>query len=217
MISSTMKLSTLFIFIIIQCQLTYSQVPLRKSFIITYESDTIHGYGDMNLSQEYCVFKANGSDKRERYFPRDIAAFRYEGSDFFVSRQIPDSLGKPDYRFLELLVDGEVDLYALGNSARFFMGMEGKELLELNDDINSVEVINGRIYGVQDNKYLGYIRYYLMDAPQLFPKIDKMDRLNEKDLVNIAIEYHNIVCQDYDCVNYTKPVKPPKSTRAKKK
>lgn len=194
------------IFIIICSRLAYSQMPLHKAYIITYGNDTINGYGDMNASQDYCVFKELSSDKRKKYFPQDIAAFRFEGGDYFVARQIPFNSNKSEFKFLELLVDGEVDLYALGSSGRFYLEMEGEEFLELQDNQYVTQEIDGRDYNVKDNRYIGYIRYYLKDAPELYPKIDKMDVLNQKDLVKIAVEYHNIVCDEYDCVDYTKKV-----------
>jgi hypothetical protein len=211
------KKSLIFILSMINGLMSFGQMPLHESYIITYSNDTVYGIGDMNASQDYCVFKAYGADKRVKYTPLDIASYRYVKGDYFVSKQIPDSTGKVKYKFLEFLVDGEVDLYSLGSSGRFFMEMEGKDFLELVDNRKTMTYIDGQDFTLKDYKYIGYLRYYLKDAPELYPMIDKMEVLGQKNLVRIAVEYHNAVCDEYDCVDYTKPVYTPKEDKKSRK
>lgn len=123
-----------------------------------------------------------------------------------MSREIKESNGKVNWYFLEFLVDGEIDLFTISGSCRYFIKKENQELLELNDNIKSIQNIDGENYMVYNKNYLGYIRAYMSEAPQLFPKIDKMDRLNQRDLVNLSVDYHNAICNDYKCVNYTKNI-----------
>jgi len=42
------------------------------------------------------------------------------------------------------------------------------------------------------------------DNPEIFHKIDNMALLDTKPLVNLTKEYHNNVCTDYACIDYTK-------------
>jgi len=186
-----------------------SQKNMPAAFIITHSSDTVHGTGIMERDQKSCRFRTSEASSVKTYLPADITAFRYTDGSYFVSHEVPDGNQGAIWYFLEILVDGEVDLYALGRSGMFYVKKEGSEFLELNDHVRRQQYLDeAQKYVVKDNSYLGYLRIYMADAPQLFTDIDRMDKLNQRDLVKLSVDYHHAVCSDYECTTYTKDLPP---------
>ncbi|MFB6343914.1 hypothetical protein ACE1ET_19485 [Saccharicrinis sp. FJH62] len=192
--------------IIFGFQSLFSQSEFSPSLIVNLQNDTIYGVGNVSKNQEYCLFKKFDAKEFTKYFPNEIKAFRVIDGKYFVSREIKESNGKVNWYFLEFLVDGEIDLFSINSSDRYFIKKENEEFLELDDNNKSIQNIDGKDYMVQNKKYLGYLRAYMSEAPELFPEIDKMDRLDQRDLVNLSIDYHNAICNDNECVNYTKNI-----------
>jgi len=184
----------------------FAQSGYIPAFIINHQNDTIFGIGKMIKSQAYAYFSENEDAEYSKYYPQDIKAFRIVDGKYYVSKLIAESNGKDRWHFLEFLVEGEIELFAKSNSGKFYLAKKNEELLELDDNNKSISVIDGKEYMVQDKTYLGYLRFMMSETPELYPAIDKMKHLNQRDLVNISIDYHNMVCTDYDCVNYTKKV-----------
>ncbi len=161
----------------------------------------------MSKNQEYCWFKKSGVDDVTTYLPNEIDAFRIVGGKYFVSRKIEESDGKfvfQKWYFLEVLVDGEIDLFSIQQSIRFFIEKENKGLVELKDETKNLKNRSGMSYSVRNNKYIGFLKLYMSEAPNLSPRIEQMDYLNQRDLVKLSVDYHNAVCSKDDCINYTK-------------
>jgi len=195
------------IILVIFCfQPLFSQLGFAPSFIVNHQNDTIYGVGNIIKGQEYCLFKKSDATDYTKYYPNEITAFRIIGGKYFVSREIMEPNDEMKWYFLEFLVDGEIDLFTISSSGRYFIKKENEDFLELNDDIKSIQRIDGKNYMVQNKHYLGYIRVYMSETPELFPVIDKMDRLNQRDLVSLAVDYHNTICNEYECINYTKNI-----------
>jgi hypothetical protein len=185
---------------------TYSQKDYVASYIIKNNLDTVFGFGIISLDQKYCLFKKNNDSVVVKYNPGDIDALRIINGKYYKSMQIPFDTDSLRWCFLEYLVDGEIDLFALDYDRKFFMKKENEPLIELNDRKSYNKKIDGVEYNIHDTKYLRYMKYYMQDAPQLLPKIEKLDRLYQSNLVNIAVDYHNAVCKNYECINYTKKI-----------
>lgn len=184
----------------------FAQSGYSPAFIVNHQNDTILGSGKMIKSHDYLIFSENDDAEHSKYFPQDIKAFRIIDGKYYVSKKIADSKSKDNWHFLEFLVEGEIDLFLSPQTGKYYLAKKNGELLELDDKNLSIKNIDGREYMVQDKTYLGYLRFMMSDAPELYPKIDKMKHLNQRDIVNISVDYHNLVCTDYDCVNYTKKI-----------
>ncbi|HLO89763.1 MAG TPA: hypothetical protein VK172_01235 [Lentimicrobium sp.] len=184
----------------------FSQTKTEPAFMVTYQNDTLFGVGSMSSNQDYCIFRKINGKEFISYYPKEIRVFRFIDGKYFVSEEIKDPDNKLRKYFLEFLVDGEIDLFAISATNRYFIKKDSAGLLELNDNLRNLQEINGSDYLVQDKRYLGYIRAYMAEAPQLFTEIDKMRKLNQKDLVELSVEYHHAVCNEYECVNYTKKI-----------
>jgi hypothetical protein len=184
----------------------YAQSGFLPSFIVSHQNDTLIGTGNMGKNQDYCLFKRFGSTDYTKYFPYQINAFRVIDGKYYVSRKIEEADEKEKWYFLEYLIDGEIDLFTISNSNRFFIKREGEGFFELNDNIDQEIEYKGGDYLVKDTRYLGYMKYYMADAPELFPEIEKMRDLNQRNMVNLSVKYHNAICNEYECVNYTKNI-----------
>lgn len=189
------------------CSLSlFSQTTIEPAFIITNHNDTLYGVGSMSSDQKYCSFKKIGATDFISYYPTEIKGFRFIDDKCYVSKEVKEPNSVLNWYFLEYLVDGEIDLFAIPSAFRYFIKKENADLFELKDNIKNMKEIDGNTYLVQNKRYLGYIRAYMSDAPQLFSEIDKMRKLNSKDLVKLSVNYHHAVCTDYECVNYTKKI-----------
>lgn len=199
------KISLLIIFTLLLLKFSVAQ-DYKPAYIIKNQRDTTFGTGFMSRDQETCTFKGISSDESILIHPEEIDAFRVIDGNYYVSRQIMESDGKIKWYFLEFLVDGEIDLFSISYSKRYFIKKENEPFLELNDKITSFTKIDGKEYTVKDHKYIGYMRVYMSDTPELYPEIDKLDNLSQRQLVKISTDYHNAVCSDDECVNYTKKI-----------
>jgi len=93
------------------------------------------------------------------------------------------------------------------NTNRFYyIQKEGGEILELDDNIREIVKIKGKRYSKQDKRYIGKMKLLMSDAPELFPQIEKIEYLKQTELVDLAVNYHNSVCSEYECINYTKKI-----------
>lgn len=186
----------------------YPLAAFPPSYIVNHENDTIFGTGNISDDFEYCLFKRINGSELITYYPNEISAFRIIDGSYYVSREIKNADGVAKWFFLEYLVDGEIDLFYLAKPSKYYIKKENADFLELNDKVFNEEWRDGKNFNVQDKKYLGYLRVYLSETPELYPQIDRMNRLNQNNLVSLAIDYHNAVCDDYECTNYTKRISP---------
>ncbi|HPI84757.1 MAG TPA: hypothetical protein PLR01_00175 [Bacteroidales bacterium] len=184
----------------------YGQGSSKAAYIISNDADTLFGAGNMGPEQDFCLFREIGSDDARVYNPDEISAFRYINGKYYVSKQIKNKSGEVKWCFLEFLVDGEIDLFRIRNAHRYFIKRDNQDLLELDD--RNTEVVNsdGRYYLKKNRTFNGLMRYYMSDAHAIFPEIDKIEDITQKSMVKIAIDYHNIVCKDAECINYTKSI-----------
>lgn len=109
--------------------------------------------------------------------------------------------------FLEFLVDGIVDLYFLkdGDGDQYFIEKDDL-LVELSND--EVEFFNkyGTLHKSNSNQYRGVLTYLFQEDEAIQKKAQRV-QFNLKSLVNFTEDYHNAVCTDQECVNYTKNTK----------
>lgn len=65
----------------------------------------------------------------------------------------------------------------------------------------SADSIRKTDYIRRDKNYTGLIKVILVDAPALYPIIEKA-RINHNSLKKVIKDYHNIVCDEYECIEY---------------
>ena len=205
-----MKQKTLFtvIFLMFIASASYSQRGYKSAFYIL-GSDTTFGMGIMGAAQMSFTFKENNSTEVKKFGPTQVDAFKYIDGRYFVSKPVSNKNEKKTYYFLEYLVDGEIDLFSLNNSGRFFIQKDGADLLELYHHKKKTIKKGNKTYTATDYQYIVDMKRYMSETPQLYSEIDKLVDLNQSNLVDISTDYHHLVCVDSECINYTKKKEKP--------
>ena len=184
----------------------FAQNDLQNGFIVKAEGDTVSGYINVNSNiknSQYCEFTSNQNEPISKYTPKDIKAFVIGGNKIFLSKTIENQDTIPTQAFLELLVDGIVDLYKMeeGKGIRYFIEKEN-EVHELSND----EILqnNNEVRYVRDSKkYIGVLNYLFRDSETAREQIAQT-QLAVKPLAKLTENYHNSVCDSYDCISYVK-------------
>jgi len=188
----------------------FGQKAFKKGYIITNSYDTIHGI--INLKSNYnnckiCEFKNNTDENQIIYTPQDIRGYRIEDTKFYISKDIIINNQKIKV-FLEFLLDGIVDLYYFkGLYGEYFFIEKDSSLHQLSN--NEIELFDNydTKYVTNSNQYKGMLNYIFQETPKLSDKIPYIE-FTPTSLIKITKEYHNMVCDTYECVEYEKPNKP---------
>lgn len=182
-------------------QVAFAQRDFRPGYIITNDNDTLYGQidnrGNQSLSTS-CVFLSADGIKTE-YTPYDIRAFRFIDGKYFIAKEIDEMMF-----FLEFLIHGKISIYYRYKDGedRYYMEKENEPLFEIKKTKELAD-IKGRTYE-KKSKYHGTLLYYTKEAPELHKKIDGITEPTHKNMISLAQDYHNIVCDDEKCVIYEK-------------
>jgi len=213
-----MKKRLLYVVLMLVSNLLFAQNGLKSGYLITNQQDTIKGKGIMNMGQKSCLFQIDKMTKPVNYKPNEVVGVHFDGGGYFISKELVSQIRihrlfkedkiieKHQWYFLEFLLDGEVDLFVIrsGWGNRFFIDKADEPMLELLYQKNKIISENGKEYTYKNRRYLGLLKAYMEDSPKTCAKIDKIDILTQKNMINLAEEYHHDVCHDYDCINYAK-------------
>ncbi|MEO9476265.1 MAG: hypothetical protein ABJG41_12045 [Cyclobacteriaceae bacterium] len=184
----------------------YSQADFRVGYIVTNSNDTIQGLIDYkgNISNaSKCVFKTKGSSKPTAYGPLDIKLYRFYDSKCYVSKYVGWD-EKEDFRFLEYLVNGVVDVFYFrdGSGDHYFVENEDGRLLYLNNEEKETYV-HGKKYTAKSKDYVGTLRYTLRESSSVSRRLDHLS-LDHKSLIEVANTYHSETCSTEECIIYEK-------------
>ncbi|MCG8701100.1 MAG: outer membrane beta-barrel protein [Bacteroidales bacterium] len=147
-----------------------------------------------------CRFKESPDSKVKVYSPNDIAGYRFLEGRYYVTKKINDT-----YFFLEFLLDGVKDLYYLkkGEDDTYFIQNTNNQLIELKNTERTI-IQDQESLGVREQKeYLGILKYTFNDSPKIVGQIENTG-YNHSSLIKITENYHNSVCTDYSCINYSR-------------
>jgi hypothetical protein len=180
-----------------------AQSDFKDGYIITLDEDTVYGLIDYR-GDEYnaanCVFRAGGGETKTAYYPGRIKAYRFTDGKFYVSREVVmDSVKR--LVFLEHLVKGKASIYYYPKK-NYFLEVDSGELIRLENSL-ILKNIDGKNYFMEGNEYIGLLRYYLKDCPEIIPEINRTE-LVQPDLIKLAEKYHNYVCPGEVCTIYSK-------------
>jgi len=207
------KIIILTLFFVSYFNSLFAQSDFKPGFIITNSNDTIRGFIDYqknSINAKECVFKKTEDAAETTYTPRDIKSYRIENSKYYVSKTV-----KGERIFLEFLLNGVVDLYYYkAHGKEFFFLEKDTSLIELTNDTRIIYTdAKGRVnstggfkYEVQSNKYKGDLNYAFRDDPKITKKINTTF-LSDRSLIKLVRSYHNDVCKDYACIEYSKSTK----------
>jgi hypothetical protein len=185
-----------------------AQNDFRPGYVIKNNGDTLYGaidYQDDFLMGSICRFKSNEHDIITLY-PNDIFAYRFIDSRFYVSREIN---GKKV--FLEYLINGIVNVYYLRDKNylldeqcdHYYLEKENVPLTEIPYE-EGIKYIDDTPFFYKSSKYIGFLYYYMQDAPDFHARISRLKKLEHRDLIKLAEDYHNAVCKGEKCIIYEK-------------
>ena len=195
--------------------ISYGQGHYRPGYIITNKDETI--YGLIKLKSNYqnsksCDFKEREDQDSRIFSPDDIKMYRIENSKYYVSKEVTvDSITKKV--FLEYLLDGIIDLYYQKDVVDEYYFIEKDNVLTplTNREITFLKVgdwlhENNKIYTRNSNIYKGILGYLFQDSPSTMKKISST-HFAYAPLIDIAKDYHNSVCKEYQCIDYSRSSK----------
>ena len=200
----------LFLFV----QATLGQKGYYPGYIVTNDFDTITGliYQKPNaINSKTCTFIKEKNGSPQVFKPEDLHSYKIENSKYYVSREVPiDSVNQ--IVFLEYLVDGIVDLYYLKDQTKEYYFIEkDNRMIPLSNEGKTVTIMekgvtgdyHERKYYQYSNQYKRMLLYLFQDSPFAQKEIPRTN-FEYKSLINLTTDYHNDVCDSYDCVDYTK-------------
>jgi hypothetical protein len=166
-----------------------AQSNFIPGYIITAEKDTLYGHIDFRSNKAMntrCRFKAADNTITD-YSPSDILAFRLLDSKYYISKKV----GLDDF-FLEYLINGKVDIFFMYDNLtfRYFIEKDDVMLTEIPYE-EGIRLEDGKKLKYKSTTHIGYLFYYMQDAPHLHSKIKSIRKPNKSNLVNLALDYHN--------------------------
>jgi len=197
-----MKKLLFILILILSTQIIFSQTDFKPGYIIKNSKDTVYGKidyrGDL-LMGSVCKFKSKDNSVIE-YSPNDIIAYRFIDGKFYVSRQVNN---KPV--FLEFLIKGKVNIYYLRDNKgdHYYVDREGTKLKEIPYE-KSITLKDHRQYLYESKKHIGLLKIFMQDAPELQSQIEQIKKPEHYNLIKLAEDYHNSVCDDEKCIIYVK-------------
>jgi len=146
-----------------------------------------------------CKFK--GADQTiEEYSPNDIVSFRFINSKYYISKEVDSKKV-----FLEYLIKGKVNVYYLRDHKgdHYYLDKEDSELTEIPYK-EGITHIDDKPFFYSTNKHLGLLCFYMQDDPDIQKKVQNVKKPQHKNLIRLAEDYHNTVCDGEKCILYEK-------------
>lgn len=155
-----------------------AQTDFRPGYIIKTFGDTIFGQidyrGDLLMSS-LCKFKAVDNTIKE-YSPNDIEAFRFIERKYYVTREIDNKKV-----FMEYLIKGKVNIYYMRDDKgdHYYIDKEDARLTEIPYE-EGIKYIDNKEVFYESTKHIGFLTYYMQDAPELQSRIHSVKNLSIK-------------------------------------
>ena len=182
------------------CLCVYAQDNYKHAYYITNDRDTVHGL--INFSSDYnnsimCNFKKEISDTEIQTFtPEQIWGYRFENEDFFYISLETEGIKY----FLQYLVNGVMNLYYRTdkNDNHYFYFEENGKIVSITQKKDEVSAD----YIKKDLSYKKNLAPLFNAYPSIAKKINS-NRFNQKTMIDIAQEYHNLTCDTGEsCIVY---------------
>lgn len=180
-----------------------AQTDFRPGYIISTNGDTLFGQidyrGDLLMSR-LCKFK--DGDTIKEYSPNDIKAFRFIESKYYVSKEINATIF-----FLEYLIKGKVNIYYMRDNEgdHYYLDKEDVSLIEIPYE-EGIKYVDDKPVYFETKKHIGLLNYYMQDAPEFQSRIQTIKKPDHQNLIKLAEEYHNAVCEGEKCIIYEKSI-----------
>jgi hypothetical protein len=200
-----MKLNSFVLFgILFSIGIVNAQTDFRPGYVILSSGDSLFGEidyrGDL-LMGKICKFKATDQTITE-FFPNDLHAFRFIDSKYYVSREINSKKV-----FLEYLIKGRINIYYFRDEEgdRYYLDKNDLQLKEIPYE-EKMKYVDGKWFFYESKLHVGLLNYYMQDAPYFLSRIQSIKKPEHKNLIKLAKDYHNYVCDDEECIVFEKPL-----------
>lgn len=188
--------------------LSYCADNFQKGYIITLGYDTIHGWIDLGTNKVNavkCVFKDRDSGIAATYLPGEINAYYVPEEDkCYVSHTVTVQQ-EEHVLFLELLVDGIMNLYSYemqGANYFFFEDESGKMTSIWKRGEEWIREFNRDRRVLTDRRYEDRLKEIFKDLESVANRETDIP-FNQKTMVEFTKLYHNEVCTSgEDCIVY---------------
>ena len=200
-----MKLKKLILFgLLILTGILNAQTDFRSGYIVKAVGDTICGQIDYRgdfLMSRLCKFK-NVDNTIVEYSPYDIKEFRFLDSKYYVTKEIGDKKV-----FMEYLIKGKISIYFMRDEKgdHYYIEKDDVKLMKLPYE-EGIEYIDDKRVFYESTKHIGFLTYYMKDVPELQSKIQSVKKPEHRNLIKLAENYHNAVCEEEKCIIYEKPL-----------
>lgn len=162
---------------------------------------------EIDLKNE-CQFKVDNNAPINKYGPNDITGFKISEGKVYVSKKVTVNNVEKNV-FLEYLVDGIADLFFMKDDDKnyhFYIQNEGDSLLELVDTQKDF-YRNDVHYTEEMKEYITTLEYVFKNSPEIVKELNDIP-FYYKNLVDVTKRYHDTVCDDYECIVYSKKTDP---------
>jgi hypothetical protein len=108
--------------------------------------------------------------------------------------------------FLEFLLYGIVNLYHLQIDKEDYYYIEKDGAMHWLSNEKKIVTEGNKSYLVRSSPYHGILTWLFQDANVIIPDIPKA-KYNHSSLIKLTASYHDLVCDDFECIDYTKTTK----------
>ena len=182
-----------------------SQNDFRNAYYINSNNDTIHGL--INFKGHYATYKTIKFKKEINsaiieLTINDAKSVRFKNEGYLVQFSLPEE--SSEILFVEQLIEGIVDIFCFkkDREINYYIRKEDGDLIKLKNSKLSVNE-NGKTYIKRGMEYAGILSLLFNDSPSSVKKIP-FTTLSPNSLVDISKFYHDDVCDDYECMVYSK-------------
>jgi hypothetical protein len=184
-----------------------AQSDFRDGYIINNNNDTIYGlidYRGNKANARRCLYRKDIHAETQLFTPDDILGYRFNDSKYYVSRFITTASDERKQLFLEYLINGIVDVfyYRDDKGEHYLVGDDNDSIYALKKEDREI-FINNKLHSIESNEYIGVLKAMFHESPTIFSRVENIG-LGHKSLINIALDYHNEVCHDQECIIYEK-------------
>ncbi len=204
-----MKHLILLLLTIISSGLT-AQNDYRDGYFIKMDGDTVHcmlNYVDDQTNSQMIQAVKPGDDSTT-YLPFTIKSYRFKDGKYYISKEV---IAEKDTIkvFAEAMVIGKKSLYRyrMNSEFHYLLGNSTGVLREIPYQYKIVQK-DGKYYEKESTKHIGFIKAELIDCPEIFATIDKMNKPNANNMARITKEYNDIICGEGSCMVFKRKKNP---------
>ncbi|MFO7656517.1 MAG: hypothetical protein R6W78_05570 [Bacteroidales bacterium] len=202
------RLILIFVIPIILSESILSQDFFYEGSIVTLNKDTVYGkIKDLGLKKNslLCTFNPVNSNVIVEYQPGEIISY-FVNKKYYVSKTIKIN-NYDTMLFAEYLVDGTLDLFNVQIEKTTYYLIEDdngtQSLVNINKNAisNQDDAIKANLQRSIDR---GTIKLAMKNYPPILEQIDNVLLEDRKSVVRLMTNYHNAICKNEKCIDYTK-------------